>query len=119
MPNTFRIQRSQIIGTRTWVFDVYEAYAGHSTFTYFDGKPWGQVGTRQLTSYLDSLEPFSDFRMGAVQAFHRMQYEIAYTAIVAEFPEAAGGNRSMGHIAVNAPTDDHYPRQTERLVEVA
>lgn len=117
MPTTFRIQRSQIIGTTTWVFDVYEPYAGHSTFSHFDGVRWGRVGTRPLTPELDAIPPMSDARIAAVQAFHTAQYDEAYDAIVAKFPEAWEGTRSMG--SIDLFTVKTFPRQTERILEVA
>ena len=119
MARTFRILRSQIIGTRTWVFDVYEPYAGHSSFSHFDGERWGRVGTRPLTPELEALRPMTDERIKAVQDFHRAQYFEAYVAITVEFDEAAVGTRMMGSIELTMGTDDAFPRQTERTLEVA
>jgi len=59
------------------------------------------VGSRPLPPELDALPAYSDERYRAVSAWHAAQYDEAYAAIVAEYPEAADGERSMGEIRLH------------------
>lgn len=75
-------------------------YHSHSTLHAFNDHAFlGKVGTRILPANIDAL-PVGPERSAAVDAFHHQQYEMAYGAIIATFPEAAAGRRESGEVAV-------------------
>jgi hypothetical protein len=96
------VRSYRIIGTTITVFEVLESYAGHSTLMHLDGEPMGTIGSRKLTPDLANLPAFSHERINAVRAYYDAQYDEAYVLIVAAFPEATSGRRSMGQIEVVA-----------------
>jgi hypothetical protein len=104
--NGLIVERYNIIGTRRWVYDAWEPSErngempfSHSTIRTVDGRWMGRIGTRRLPAELEALPAYSSERARAVGAFHEAQYEEAYAAIIAAFPAAEHGCRSMGEIA--------------------
>ncbi len=93
-----QVSKYRIIVTPWQVFDAFERFSGHSSTTRIDGVLMGRVGTRSLTTELAALKPLSLTRLERIQTWHAAQYEEAYEAIIAEYPEAARGTRSMGAI---------------------
>lgn len=95
---------TRVIGTRIDVFSVWErtsGYAGpHSSFFTIGDVLMGKVGARRLPFEIDVL-PRGDTRLAAVTAFQQAQYEEAYAAILAEYPQAAQGRRDMGEITIH------------------
>uniref|UniRef100_A0A6M3M5H9 Uncharacterized protein n=1 Tax=viral metagenome TaxID=1070528 RepID=A0A6M3M5H9_9ZZZZ len=94
------IKRTRIIGTRQVIYDAWEPSRGHSTITHADEHGWlGRIGSRRLPPDLAALRPYSQERREAVAAWHESQYQEAYSLILAEYPAAADGYRSMGDIS--------------------
>ena len=96
----------RIIGTPTIVFSAYRYrhnYGDHSTIQSFNGRFYGRVGTQRIPAEIEAMAPGSDERIAAVRAWHEAEYAIAYDAIVAQFPSAGEGRRSMGEISVQVP----------------
>lgn len=98
------VKKYNIAATDLIVYDVWEPseLAGpHSTVTTIDGRWYGRLGTRRSTSELEGLAPGSEERFRAVGKWHDDQFEEAYRLIVQAFPEASGGERSMGQISLH------------------
>jgi hypothetical protein len=95
-----KIQQTRIIGTNVVVYSAWEPMAGHSTMTTIDGAWWGRIGCRPLPAELDALPARSDERFLAVTEWHEAQYQEAYSAILAQAPEARGGYLKMGEITI-------------------
>lgn len=92
LPNGQIAVRYQIIGTRIWIYALYEpsSYCGpHSSLLTIDDRCHGRVGTRRPSDDLEAL-PSGPTRSAAVCAFYEAQYQEAYTALRAAFPETAG-----------------------------
>jgi len=102
-----KVHAVRIIGTRLVVYSAYEYGDGttrtHSTVQNFNGRYWGRIGCASLPAELDALPARSDERWAAVRTWQASEYERAYAAIVATFPAAADGRRSMGDITVEVP----------------
>ena|SRR5688572_11776287 len=97
LANGLTVESYGIIGTDALVYAVWEAYAGHSTYRHDDaGVKLGRVGTRRLPTDLDALR--GNERYTRVRAWQEAQYAEAYAAILAVYPDAADGHRSMGDI---------------------
>lgn len=97
------VNRYRIIGTDIYVYAVYayadgKAWRDYSTHQTFDGRSYGRVGTRRIGPDIEAMA--GDERIAAAHAHSAAQYDEAYAAIVAHYPEAAGGHRSMGQITV-------------------
>lgn len=67
----------------------------------------GQIGTERLTPALEALPARSPERFEAVMAYFDRNHEQAYRYIVEAFPEAGGGNRSTGRIALALKCTEH------------
>lgn len=77
------------------------SYTGpHGTVRTIDGKVYGRIGTLRSESTLPAM---SVEREREVRAHYEAEYERAYAAIVAEYPEAADGRRDMGEIEIDRP----------------
>lgn len=103
------VHRFNLIGTRAVVHQVYEptgapgrSYTHGSITTGPDGTWLGRIGTGDLPADLDALPARSDERYDAVKAWQAAEYDRAYAAILAAYPEAAEGRRDMGDIEVYA-----------------
>lgn len=106
--DTPRVKRTRILGTNAVSFTALVPSAlasGHSTLTSFDDGTgwWGQVGTDRLPAELAALPGGSDERIARVREWHEEQYKLAYDLIIAAYPEAANGSRSMGEITIEEP----------------
>jgi hypothetical protein len=100
MNNATRIHATKIIGTNRVILSAWEPDAGHSTTMHLDGIRYGRIGCRKLPGTLEALPAMSAIRSELVRGWHQAQYEEAYAAIIAERPDVAGGERSMGEIEV-------------------
>lgn len=108
MPNSeqtapVRTHTNKIIGTKVRVFSAWEpsSYCGpHSTLMTLGGQVHGRIGSRRLPAELDRLPAMTEERSTAVRAWLNAQYEEAYQHIIAEYPEAAQGERDVGEITV-------------------
>lgn len=103
----YTVSAGRIIGTDHVVFYAHEPYAGHSSMRTIEGRSMGQLGTRPLPPEIEALpgyrarEPGSGAeRSAAVRKWHQDQYDDAYRAICAEWPEARGARRSDGSISL-------------------
>jgi len=102
------VNRFRIIGTRTLVYQALERWSSengigsHSSLTSVDGRDgwYGRVGTKRLPANLDALPAMTQERFDAVDAWHGQEYDRAYAAIIAAYPEAEGGRRRMGEIEI-------------------
>lgn len=119
--NGLTVEKFNVIGTDLWIFQAWEpsgrAANGrpwrHSSLTTIDAcceQTMGKVGTRDLTPELEALPAYSEERFAAVTAWHEAQYQEAYTAILAAFPEAALGRRSDGSVTVVADYETIFDR---------
>lgn len=81
------VMRYGIIGTETVVYEAWEDYDGHSTYRTEGERKLGRVGTRRLTDELEALPKMSRERSERVRDWHDDQYQEAYDAIFAAFPE--------------------------------
>lgn len=95
-----RIQVIRHVYARLTVYSAWEPYAGHTTSTHINGVRYGRVGTSPLPANLDALKPLSDERYSSVRAWYRAEYQRAYDAIIAAYPEATAGTCDMGEIEV-------------------
>ena len=101
MTNVF-VKRIPICASNCVVYGAYSPaknYEGFSSFMSVNGESCGRVGTESLPKELAMLPAFTDERYKAVKAFHAMNYERAYAAILAEYPHLKDARRDMGEIS--------------------
>lgn len=98
------VRKTRIIGTRCVVYSAWEPSSllgKHGTVTTNAYGDWiGRVGTRAISPEVEKMKGGSPERCAAVDAHHKAQYEEAYAAIIARYPEAAEGRRDMGEIEI-------------------
>jgi hypothetical protein len=95
------VQRYTVIGTTITVYEAWESTApvgsslyGHGTLLRIEGQLLGRVGTRRAT-----VEARPGVLVGTWSLDQEQdEEEEAYAAIIAAFPEAAGGQRFDGKI---------------------
>jgi len=95
------VKRTEICCSNHVVYSAYKpvkGYEGYSSFMTVKDQNCGRVGTEWLTPDLAALPAFTDERYKAVKAYHEMNYERAYAAILAEYPHLKGARRDMGEI---------------------
>jgi len=84
-----------------YIFKAWEpsSYTGrHFAVTSIDGKCYGMIGTDPDHSAFDHIAAGSLERIDAVNAEYARRREVAYAEIIAAFPEAATGRRTMNEI---------------------
>lgn len=86
-------QRTNIIGTRLWVYKVWEHSSvldgGHSTITSF-GRDWyGRIGTRRITQEINAIA-VGPVRFKACDEWRREQARQAEALIHEAFAETRG-----------------------------
>lgn len=101
---TIKVTRTPIIGTNCVLFRAYELSAAgyfgpHSFLFTIDGKVHGELPSRALPAEIAAL-PVGPHRWGECDAFRAANEREAYAAILAAYPEAAGGSRRMGQIEI-------------------
>jgi len=95
------VARFSVIGTKMIVYEVWEPSSlmgRHSTVRTINGEWYGRLGTKSLPYEIDQLPAGSNERLLAVGRWLDQQYEEAYRIILAAYPEAFTGRRSMGTI---------------------
>lgn len=86
------VNKVKIVGTNYIVYTAYERISSifncpHSIITFFDGVPYGQIGTAPDSRMYERLPSGSEERIQAVQKAYQEEYERAYRAIFAQYPE--------------------------------
>ena len=79
--HTARVHRYTIIGTAIERVEVYEPYDGHSTIMHFDGRRFGQIGTRPIPARIEAMVGGSADRIAACAEWHRQQ-DVEAAAII-------------------------------------
>lgn len=97
------VARTPIGGSNCVAFSAWQPAPGswpkHSTIMSFDGVMAGRVGSDPIPECIDQMARGAD-RVAAVRKFYDDCNQRAYDAIVAAFPEAAEGTRSIGEIEI-------------------
>ena len=107
--NGLYVRRTRIGGTEIYAYDVYSPnYKNYSTVSYcsvIEGISVGKVGTSNtIPAEIDALPARSEARLIAYRAWRDAEYQVAYNAILAAFPELAtnpNARRDMGSIEVS------------------
>ena len=98
-----QVRKINIIGTNTEIYSAWEEAGksklytiGHNfhTITTINEKWYGKTGTEELPETINSL-PFGDERNAKINEYRKSQYEKAYQAILAAFPELHNTNYKM------------------------
>jgi hypothetical protein len=86
-----KVMVNGIYGTKYTVFKVYEPttlMGHHSAITHIDNEGWyGDIASRRLPAYLESLSAYSEERRKAVNSWREAQYMEAKELIFEMFPE--------------------------------
>jgi len=102
MVGTLLVHRYSVAGTSTIVHAVYEPSAviwKHSSITHTDEHGWlGQLGSRPLPEDIDAIPvrvngTWNQTRFDTIDAWRAGLSFASYEAILAVYPEAAGGKR--------------------------
>ena len=112
-----KIRKINILGTNNYIFSAWEPTTlkgtnhipiipSHSTITTINGKWYGRIGTREITPELNSI-PVGIERFKKMKEYREEQYQKAYQAILAEYPELKDQNLKyeMGEIEFINPAE--------------
>ena len=97
-----RITETRIIGSDRFVYDAWETYNDHGTFTLIDDKCFGRIGTRIDLSPVSDLKGIPEDISKAVDALYKAEYKRAYAHIYAVHPELRSMrvNEFMGTVEI-------------------